>query len=72
VVLAGYRARLNHTVLCVLNGVERNVPAFRVDVGYCSVGVAICCGMRQSLYRGFGYCGDCSLMGSANGATGVY
>jgi hypothetical protein len=29
-VWAGYRAKLNHLILSVLDGVERNVPAFRV------------------------------------------
>jgi hypothetical protein len=28
---AGYRAKFNHLALSVLDGVERNVPAFRVD-----------------------------------------
>src|SRR5215475_1903374 len=37
---------------------------FRVYAGYCSLGVAICCGMLPSLYRGLGSCGDCSLMSS--------
>jgi hypothetical protein len=63
-VWAGYRAKLNHLVLSVLDGVEGNVPAFRVDVGYCSLGVAICCRMHPSLYRGLGSCRDCSLMRS--------
>jgi hypothetical protein len=30
-VWAGYRAKLNHLVLSVLDGAEKNVPAFRVD-----------------------------------------
>jgi hypothetical protein len=30
-VWACYRAKLNHLVLCVLDGVERNVPAVRAD-----------------------------------------
>jgi hypothetical protein len=30
-VWADYRAKLNHLVLSVLDGVERNGPAFRVD-----------------------------------------
>jgi hypothetical protein len=63
-VWAGYRAKLNHLVLSVLGGIERNVPAFRVDVGYCSLGVAVCCRMHPSLYRGFDSCGDCLLMRS--------
>jgi hypothetical protein len=32
VVLAGYRAKLNYLLLSVLDGIERNVPAFRVGV----------------------------------------
>jgi hypothetical protein len=35
VVLAGYGKT-------VLDGMERNVPAFWVGVGYCSLGAAIC------------------------------
>jgi hypothetical protein len=51
-VWTGYTAKLNHLVLSVLDGIERNVPAFRVGVGYCSTGVVICCGMRPRLHRG--------------------
>jgi hypothetical protein len=40
-VMAGHRAKLNHLLLSVLYGIERNVPAFRVGVGYCSLGAAI-------------------------------
>jgi hypothetical protein len=29
------------------------LSVFRVGVDYCSSGVAICCGMRPSVYRGF-------------------
>jgi hypothetical protein len=33
-VLAGYRAKLNHLLLSVLDGIERDVPAFRLGVDY--------------------------------------
>jgi hypothetical protein len=38
VVLVGCIAKLNHMLLSVLDGIEWNVPTFRVGVDYCSSG----------------------------------